>query len=212
LFKLLLKTGHDFYVSNKPPTLNRRFSRSAARHLSIDIGFEPWHVETTMRRYIPNASSVPSLLILLVLWSPNVTPQGTGTTKVTESAAVKEVLEMKRQYDVALMRADSSWFERVFVDDYVLILGDATTYTKSEYIKQLTSRELMWESATGQDQRVRIYGDTAVVTGRFSGKGRLNGKPFTTDERFTSVWIRRNGQWNAVSEHAVCLRPQACMS
>jgi hypothetical protein len=154
-------------------------------------------------RYIPRASSVRSLLILLLLASVVVAPQG---TKVADSVAAKEVLEMKRQYDMALMGADSGWFERAFVDDYLLILGDATTYTKSEYIRQLTSRELIWETVTGQDQRVRIYGDTAVVTGRFSGKGRLNEKPFTTDERFTSVWIRRNGRWNAVSEHAVCLR------
>jgi ketosteroid isomerase-like protein len=165
-----------------------------------------------MRRYTPRAYSAPSLLILLLLASVDVTPQAPGTTKVAESAAVKEVLEMKRQYDVALMRADSGWFERAFVDDYLFILGDATTYTKSEYIRQLTSRELIWETATGQDLRVRMYGDTAVVTGRFSGKGRFKGKPFTTDERFTSVWIKRNGRWAAVSEHAVCLRPQGCMS
>jgi ketosteroid isomerase-like protein len=161
---------------------------------------------------MPRSSIVSSLLIVLLLASVDVTPQATRTTKVAESDAVSEVLEMKRQYDVALMRAESGWFERAFVDDYLLILGDATTYTKSEYIRQLTSRELIWETASGQDQRVRMYGDTAVVTGRFSGKGRLNGKPFTTDERFTSVWIKRNGRWTAVSEHAVCVRPQACMS
>src|SRR4029078_12990544 len=120
-----------------------------------------------------------------------------------ESAALREVLEMKRQYDVALMRADSGWVEKPFVEGYILFLGDATPYTKSEYIKQLTSRELIWETAAGQDQRVRIYGNTAVVTGRFSGKGLLNGKPFTTDERFTSVWIKRDGRWQAVSEHTV---------
>jgi ketosteroid isomerase-like protein len=151
------------------------------------------------------------VLILMSLASTGLRPQAAGTPEVRESAALKEVLEMKRQYDDALMRADSGWFEKAFVDDYLLILGDATTYTKSEYIRQLTSRELIWDTATGQDERVRIYGDTAVVTGRFSGKGRLNGKPFTTDEGFTSVWIKRNGRWRAVSEHTVCLRPQACM-
>src|SRR4051812_2867621 len=161
-----------------------------------------------MRRYIPRASSVPSLLlILLLLASVDASPQATGTTKLAESAVIREVLEMKR-HDVALMRADSGWFEWAFVDDYLLILGNATTYTKGEYMRQLTSRELIWETASGQEQRVRIYGDTAVVTGRFSGKGRLNGKPFTTDERFTSIWIiKRNGRWNGVSEHTVCLRP-----
>ena len=166
-----------------------------------------------MRQCKPSASSVPALLlILLLVVSVDVTPQATSTAKAAESAAVKEVLEMKRQYDVALMRADVAWFKMAFVDDYLLILGDATTYTKSECIRQLKSRELIWQTATGQDQRVRVYGDTAVVTGRFSGKGRLNGKPFTTDERFTSVWIKRDGRWKAISEHTVCLKPQACMS
>jgi ketosteroid isomerase-like protein len=165
-----------------------------------------------MHRYFPSASRVSTVLILMSLANTDLRPQAKDTPKVTESAAVREVLEMKRQYDVALMRADSAWFEEAFVDDYLLILGDATTYTKSEYIKQLTSRELIWQTATGQDQRVRIYGNTAVATGRFSGKGLLNGKPFTTDERFTSVWIKRDGRWQAVSEHTVCLRPQACMS
>src|SRR4051794_28668790 len=137
-----------------------------------------------MRRYIPRASSVPSLLILVLLASVVATPQATGTTKLAESAAFKEVLEMKRQHDVALMRADMAGSKGRSLTITCLSLGDATTYTKSEYIRQLTSRELIWETATGQDQRVRMYGDTAVVTGRFSGKGRLNGKPFTTDERF----------------------------
>src|ERR1051325_6183053 len=119
-----------------------------------------------MHRSVPSTSTVSTVLILMSVASTDLRPQTKRTPKVTESAAVREVLEMKRQYDVALMRADTGWFEKAFVDDYLLILGDATTYTKSEYIRQLTSRELIWETATGQDERVRIYGDTAVVTGR----------------------------------------------
>ena len=83
---------------------------------------------------------------------------------------------MKRQYDVALMRADSGWFERAFVDDYLLILGDATTYTKSEYIRQLTSRRIDLGNRHWSGRAIRSYGDTAIVTGRFSGKGPLKRK------------------------------------
>ena len=73
-------------------------------------------------------------------------------------------------------------------------------YSKSDFVSQLASGELSWEVAKGQDVRVRVYGDTAVATGRFLEKGRLRGKEFNTDERFTSVWEKRDRAWRAVSE------------
>jgi ketosteroid isomerase-like protein len=115
---------------------------------------------------------------------------------------VREVLVIKQQYDEALLRGDSTWFEQAFAEDYLLILGDATTHTKGQIVKQLASRQVIWQRAAGRDMDVRMYGDTAIVTGRFSGKWTENGKPFTTEERFTSVWIKQGGRWKAVSEHA----------
>jgi hypothetical protein len=67
-----------------------------------------------MHRYVPSISRVSTVLILMSLATTDLRPQTKGTPKVTESAAVREVLEMKRQYDVALMQADSGWFEKAF--------------------------------------------------------------------------------------------------
>ena len=50
--------------------------------------------------------------------------------------------------------------------------------------------------------QVRIYGKYAIVTGRFTGKWREKGKPVTSEERFTSIWIKDGDRWKAVSEHA----------
>lgn len=116
--------------------------------------------------------------------------------------AVQEVLQMKREYDRALLRGDSSWFERTFADDYLLILGNARTYGKTEIVKQLASGEVVWKAAAGRDMKVRTYGDTVVVTGRFTGKWLQKGKPVNAEELFTSVWVKDGGRWKAVSEHA----------
>jgi ketosteroid isomerase-like protein len=78
--------------------------------------------------------------------------------------------------------------------------------TTAAFIKDLQTRDIVWQSVTGKDMQVRVYGDTAVVTGRFFGKGRYKGNELDERQRFTSVWIRRRGRWQAISEHASTLK------
>ena len=41
--------------------------------------------------------------------------------------AGREVLEIKRQYDEAQLKNDSAWLERMFAEDYVMVLPDSST-------------------------------------------------------------------------------------
>ena len=50
------------------------------------------------------------------------------------------------------------------------------------------------------DLAIRIYGDTAVVTGRTSPKGRTAlGQPISGRYRYLRVWVRGGGQWQCVA-------------
>jgi ketosteroid isomerase-like protein len=120
----------------------------------------------------------------------------------TSGRAVQEVLDVKRQYDEAQLKNDSAWFERMFADDYVFVMPDSSVVTKPQTVEELRSRDITWDSAVGEDMGVRVYGDTAVVTGRFLGKGRFKEKDLNEHQRFTSVWVKRDGRWQAISEHA----------
>ena len=122
----------------------------------------------TMPAILVRASCAGWLLILLsvtVLGAQQTSqPAGKQGTAAAQRA-VKEVLEMKRQYDEALLRGDSAWFEKAFADDYLSIFGDGSTYTKAQIVKDLASKEVTWQTANGRDMQVRIYGNTAIVTG-----------------------------------------------
>jgi ketosteroid isomerase-like protein len=120
----------------------------------------------------------------------------------TNSKLIDEVLAVKRQYDAAQLKNNGAWFERMFAEDYIFTLPDSTTLTRAQFIKELESRDIRWDSAFGEDMQARVYGDTAVVTGRFIGKGRYKGKPLDEHQRFTSVWVKREGRWQAICEHA----------
>jgi ketosteroid isomerase-like protein len=53
------------------------------------------------------------------------------------------------------------------------------------------------------DVKVTVFGDTAIATGGFKGKGTDElGKPFDTHERWTDTWVKMpNGKWQCVASH-----------
>jgi len=50
-----------------------------------------------------------------------------------------------------------------------------------------------------RDSKIRVYGDTAVVTSLLFFKGTTSGKPFSGDVRSTRVWVKQKGNWKCVA-------------
>ena len=48
---------------------------------------------------------------------------------------------------------------------------------------------------------MRVYGNTAVETGRSTMVGRDRGKAVPRDNRFTRVWVMTGGRWQLVANH-----------
>ena len=59
-----------------------------------------------------------------------------------------------------------------------------------------------WSSAEYTDLKVTVFGDTAIATGTFTGKGTDGaGKPIDVRVRFTDTWVMANGKWLCVATH-----------
>jgi ketosteroid isomerase-like protein len=65
---------------------------------------------------------------------------------------------------------------------------------------------LHYDSIDFSEMVVRVYGDTAVVTARAEVKGTDLGEDFSGPYRFTRVWVKRNGEWQAISYQATVTR------
>ena len=75
---------------------------------------------------------------------------------VNEGALVREVLEVKRQYDVAQLGNDGTWYERMLAEDYVFIGSDGVESSKADCVRDLQSRDLVWESVAVKDMRAYL--------------------------------------------------------
>ncbi len=119
-----------------------------------------------------------------------------------EQGTIREIVEIERQTKEATLRRDADFPQRMLADDYVAIspLGQVTT--KKEAISARRSGQLRYENIDVSDMVVRLYGDTAIVTARADVKGHQLGEDFSGPYRYTRVWVRRSGRWQAVSYQA----------
>jgi ketosteroid isomerase-like protein len=119
-----------------------------------------------------------------------------------DDETIREIVDMERQAKEASLRRDAEFPQRTLAEDYVAIspLGQITT--KKDALSARRSGQLRYDTIDVSDMVVRIYGDTAVVTARADVKGHQLGEDFSGPYRYTRVWVRRTGHWQAVSYQA----------
>ena len=78
--------------------------------------------------------------------------------------------------------------------------GEVTDYQKN--LAEVASREPRYDMFRNHDQKVRLYGDAAIITGITSIKGSAEGKPIAADFQFTDTYVYRDGRWLLAASHA----------
>ena len=119
-----------------------------------------------------------------------------------DQAVIREILEMERQAKEASLRRDADFSQKTLAEDYVAITPLGQVTTKQDTVSARKSGQLRYETINVTDMVIRIYGDTAVVTARAEVKGHQLGEDFSGPYRYTRVWVRRTGHWQAVSYQA----------
>jgi ketosteroid isomerase-like protein len=119
-----------------------------------------------------------------------------------DQATIREIIEMEHQAREASIRRDADFSQRTLAEDYVAITPLGQVTTKQDTVSARKSRQLRYDTIDITDMVVRIYGDTAVVTARADVKGHQLGEDFSGPYRYTRVWVRKTGKWQAVSYQA----------
>ena len=101
----------------------------------------------------------------------------------------------------AQIGADTVALNRIYADDFIGVGPSGTVRTKPQVIADFTSGGLKFQSITTDQVQVRIYGNTAVETGRSIMIGQDKNKVVPRDNRFTRVWVKLDGRWQLVANH-----------
>lgn len=111
----------------------------------------------------------------------------------------EEILKMEKDFEQAVIKNDADAVARFLHDDWIIIDPDGGIVDKERFLAVIRSGALTHEVMKSEDVKVRIYGDTAVVTALTVTTGAYNGQSFTTRERATDVLVKTAGHWQTVS-------------
>jgi len=145
---------------------------------------------------------VGSLAIASLLTEP-------ARAQAAPDAVRAELLALEARWDSAVVRKDLATLERIIAPSFVYIGADGSVSSRAEMLAGLRAPELEIDPFETRDVQVRLYGETAILTGWFEQTGRVGGRPYRVRSRYTDVYVREAGRWVAVSAHASSMpRPQ----
>jgi ketosteroid isomerase-like protein len=120
----------------------------------------------------------------------------------------REIRELEAEFSQAVVRGDRAFYNRVLADDFTHTSHSGLFKTRAQWLAESKSSDkpdanpgtTHYDALDVDDLAVRIYGDTAVVTGRTTPKGRnAKGEPMTGQYRFLRVWVKQRGEWQVVA-------------
>jgi ketosteroid isomerase-like protein len=114
-------------------------------------------------------------------------------------AATIRALEMKWTESYKQRNIDN--LSSLLAEEFVITVEDGTVYSKAGYISHTADSKVHVQVAEMSDLKVRIHGDTAIVTGAYHEKGESDGKPYEYHDRLTDVWMKAAGKWQVVASH-----------
>ncbi len=128
-------------------------------------------------------------------------------------AALAIRLPAQEKSDAATIRAlELKWTESykqhsidilsgLLAEDFVITIEDGSVFSKAGYISHSADAATKVQVAELSDLKVRMHGETAVVTGAYHEKGESNGKPYEYHDRMTDVWMKVGGKWQVLASH-----------
>jgi hypothetical protein len=111
------------------------------------------------------------------------------------------------QWNHFRLHNDAKSLEPLLAERWVLTHSDGKVQYKADYLAQLATGTRRNTAITNHDSEIRIYGDTAIVTGKSVQSGGGEQGPFSGSFRFTRTWMWQDGRWVMLASHSSRLAP-----
>lgn len=147
-----------------------------------------------------NLTDKPFEVLLVELKSP---ASGPASHSADAAAAL---MQFERDWMGAARRQDTAWMEKNYAPEYTWTSPDGTLNDRKTDIED--AKNITFDSLDISDTQVRVNGDTAVVTGIVTMKGKYKDQDISGRYRFTDTFVRRDGRWLILASQSTRVAPQ----
>ena len=117
--------------------------------------------------------------------------------RTADGADERALVQLEKDWAIALVKADTKALEAILAPDWVASF-EGVALSRPQLLAALRTGAARFETSEGSEEEAFVFGDTAVVRGLVRLKGTLGGKPFDGQSRYTDLFVKRDGHWQAV--------------
>jgi ketosteroid isomerase-like protein len=121
--------------------------------------------------------------------------------------ATQELVAVEQQLTDALVRNEVATVDRLWSDDLIFVGTNGKTATKAQRLESMKTPSNAVTTTTNDDVKVRVYGQTAVVTLLSTWNVRVDGRESSDRYMTTHVWSKQRGRWLLVMAHVSRVAP-----
>ena len=135
----------------------------------------------------------------------------TSDINASSEEDIKTVAALDTKYQAAVKANDPVTMDQILADEFILVNGRGKVSTKTDLIESARKKEVTYERQDEEpgSQKVRVWGDTAVVTALLWIKAVQLGKPIDYKLWFSDTYVRTPAGWRYVFGQASLPLPQA---
>jgi ketosteroid isomerase-like protein len=140
-------------------------------------------------------TSINLILITAVFLLP-----ATSKLNASPEEDAKTVAALDTKYQAAVKANDAATMGQILADDFVLVTGRGAVFSKADLLDSARKKEIIYEHQDEESgtQKVRVWGDTAVVTALLWIKAVQAGKPIDYKLWFSDTYVRTPTGWRYV--------------
>src|SRR6185436_8072988 len=124
----------------------------------------------------------------------------TPTTRVPPDPE-QTIAILQRAWVSALEHGDIAAIEALMAPEFINTAADGKVMPRAEELAPVRDGTVKFTRATVEQLDVRVFGTTAIAIGIAEFEGSFGDRPFAGRERFTDVWLQRDGRWQVVASH-----------
>src|SRR5215813_2672148 len=118
----------------------------------------------------------------------------------------RELTQLLKDLNAAIVKPDIAFLEQVLDSDYTHYRPHGNVENRAQYLENRKTGQVDFDSLVADDIKVRIYGDTAIVTYRSTAKGKDQDGAINEQRLWTRIFVRHDGHWKLVHSQGTTIR------
>ena len=130
----------------------------------------------------------------------------TGLYSCTQDITDKEVITAINKFDDGWEYKNLKAVDSVLSPAYIYFTQSGGTFSRDSVVATAGESDYSLQDMSRSEFAITLYGNTAIVSTRWKGKGIYRGTPFNEDQRCSIVLVKKNNKVEILSEHCTPIK------